>query len=96
MTLQMPTDPKERKVVEDFIEFKRSPYVTMTERAGWNLYLFEEWGMGDDTWRFEWIAAHTATGRFISFSTEDDEPEACYEAAAEQLVSLTVENPVLP
>ena len=86
MTLQMPIDPEEQGKVSRTMKAQRAPYITITEFAGWEIFLLEQYKVGKEH-RFDWIAANKSTGQLLSFGTEDDEPEPCYEAAAERLVS---------
>ena len=85
MTLQMPTDPEERGKVSRMMKAQRAPYITITQFAGWEIFLLEQYKVGEEH-RFDWIAANKSSGQLLSFGTEDDEPEPCYESAAEKLV----------
>ena len=86
MTLQMPTDPEEQQKLLRVMKAQQAPYITITEFAGWEIFLIEQYKVGKEH-RFNWIAANKSTGQLLSFGTEDDQPEPCYESAAERLVS---------
>jgi hypothetical protein len=86
MNVQM-TPIDESDLMKLAIEEKKRPYLTTIRHAGWLLiqemfYQPEK----DGDWKFTWLASNNVTGRIVRFTTINDEPEPCYEAAAESLV----------
>jgi len=75
------------------IEEKERPFLTATRHAGWLLvnhmsYYSEQ----DGYWKFFWLASNNVTGRIVGFITMSDEPEPCYEGAAESFVDSIEET----
>ena len=93
MTLQLPTDPDSRKAIQDAMEEKNFPNLTIAYHAGWKIV--NEWIVpkhGDDgVYEIKWLASNSVTGRIVTFKTEYDEPTTCLETAADYLVTTVLE-----
>jgi hypothetical protein len=93
MTLRLPTDPDLRNAIQDAREEKNHPNLAIASFAGWKIVHESTIQVRpeEDVWKHRWLAASSVTGRIVTFVTECDEPEPCYEFAADHLVTNILE-----
>ncbi len=92
MTLPMPTDPEELQAILRAREDRDIPNLTIVRHAGWRLVNTSiiQNRKSEDDYQIRWLAANSVTGEIVTFKIQNDEPEACFESAADYLVTTSV------
>ena len=90
-TLQI--SPESYEAMKAATEEKKNPLLTLARHAGWklvNVQATENKERGGFV--IVWNAANSVTARIVTFDLESDEPEGCYETAADELIMMIGER----